>query len=304
MASFFLIFICFGLGMFFRRTRIFPETTPIVLNRFAIYISLPALTLAQLHRLELGSDIVFPVSMAWIHFLLGLAFFWGIGTALKLPRRTIGALILTGSLGNTSFVGFPLLDALFGPQSLGTGILVDQPGTFLVTGTLGVAVAALLSGSEISPLFVAKRIFTFPPFLAVLVAVLTKSFTYPPAILTLCERLGATLIPLSLVSVGASLRFHPEPIRRNLKSLSLGLVFKLLLAPLFFIALYVGVFHRHGETARIVLLESAMAPMITAGILAHEYGLDPELGNLMVGIGIPLSLATVPIWAWVLARFV
>jgi predicted permease len=47
-----------------------------------------------------------------------------------------------------------------------------------------------------------------------------------------------------------------------------------------------------------------MAPMITAGILAHEYGLDPELGNLMVGIGIPLSLATVPIWAWVLARFV
>lgn len=304
MASFILIFVCFGLGIGFRHARIFPETTSLVLNRFVIYISLPALTLAQLHKLELGSEAFFPVSMAWIHFVLGFCFFWLLGKMLNLSQRTIGALILTGSLGNTSFVGFPLLDALYGPQSLGTGVLVDQPGTFLVAGTLGVITAALFRGVEVSPGFVAKKVFTFPPFLAVLVALATRALHYPDALVSICERLGATLIPLSLISVGAGLRINGEALKKDLRNLTLGLTFKLLLAPLSFALLYVGVFHQHGDTMRIILVESAMAPMITAGIIVHEYGLDAELANLMVGIGIPLSLLTAPIWSWIIGKFV
>ena len=37
-----------------------------------------------------------------------------------------------------------------------------------------------------------------------------------------------------------------------------------------------------------------MAPMISSGILAVEFGFDEELAGLMVGVGIPLSFLTVP----------
>jgi len=43
-----------------------------------------------------------------------------------------------------------------------------------------------------------------------------------------------------------------------------------------------------------------MAPMIGAGIVAMQYKLNAPLVSLMLGIGIPLSLMTVPAWWYAL----
>ena len=302
MLNFILILVCFFLGYFLKKRHIFPENTSLVLNRFVISISLPALTFSQMYGLKLSQDALYPISLAWITFFLGLIFFTWVQRRFKLPQKTLGALILTASLGNTSFVGFPLLEALFGAHSLKLGILVDQPGTFLVAGTLGVATACIFSkgfSESISPLFLAKKVFTFPPLIALFLSMLLSSVTLPKELFSILDRLGSTLIPLSLVSVGALLDFHPKKIHKHWKNLCIGLGFKLILIPLFFALFYAGVLHQRGESIQIILVESAMAPMITAGILAHEYGLDSELANLMIGIGIPLSLITVPIWYWI-----
>jgi predicted permease len=299
-ASFLLIFVCFALGLILRVSRVFPENTPQVLNRFIIYLSLPALTLAQVHRLDLSGGVWVPVSMAWILFALSMACFVGLGRVLQLPRKTMGALILTAGLGNTSFVGFPLLEALYGPGAIATGILVDQPGTFLVASTLGIAIAAIYSGAEVRWAEILKKVLWFPPFFSLVAALLLRPVEYPEWVMQALDRLGATLVPLALVAVGAQLRLNPERLRRVRRELSFGLTFKLLLAPAFFWLLYFRLAGQSGPVARITVVESAMAPMITAGILAHEYGLDSDTGNLMIGLGIPLSLATVPLWAMLL----
>jgi predicted permease len=54
-----------------------------------------------------------------------------------------GCLILTAGLGNTSFLGFPIIEALYGQEGMKTAILVDQPGTFVVLSTLGIIVATM-----------------------------------------------------------------------------------------------------------------------------------------------------------------
>jgi len=43
--------------------------------------------------------------------------------------------------------------------------------------------------------------------------------------------------------------------------------------------------------------------MITAGIVAMDHDLDPPLVTMMLGIGIPLSFATLPVWAMLLRGF-
>ena len=71
---------------------------------------------------------------------------------------------------------------------------------------------------------------------------------------------------------------------------------KLLFAPL--LCLGAGLaFGVHGLTLTVGVLEAAMAPMISAAILADEYGLDPPLTNGLLGAGILLSLVTVPLAA-------
>jgi predicted permease len=51
---------------------------------------------------------------------------------------------------------------------------------------------------------------------------------------------------------------------------------------------------------QVTLFEAAMAPMITAGIIAVDHDLNPSLVTLMLGIGIPLSFLTLPGWWWLL----
>lgn len=256
-----------------------------------------------MHHIELHASMIAPIAMAWILFVLGFAFFLVLNHFCHFTKQTKAALILTASLGNTSFVGFPLLEAFFGPQAIPYGILIDQPGTFLVAGTLGIATASYYSGTSVSLGFVLNRVFSFPPFLAILASLLLHSISFPLMLDHVLERLGSTLAPVAIFAVGLQLNFNSKTIQRNAKNLLLGLGFKLFLAPLFFLLLYGFLFHQRGELFAIEIVEAAMAPMITAGILVAEYGLDEELGSLMIGLGIPLSIATTFLWSQVLQHF-
>jgi predicted permease len=108
------------------------------------------------------------------------------------------------------------------------------------------------------------------------------------------QRLGDTLAPLALVSVGLQLRL--DQMAGNKMSLGMGLGFKLILGPLLIALLYVGALSWSGETSRVTIFEAAMGPQIGGAIVAMQYGLSQSLITLMVGIGIVLSFVTLPLW--------
>ena len=310
MTNFIVIFICLLAGILCKRLRQFPHQAPQVFNSFIVYITLPALVFSQVPRmlvnLDFSSNWWLPVSMAWICFVLSYFIFSFIGKKLHWKDGKTGALILTAGLANTSFVGIPLLEALIGKEAVPIGLLADQPGSFLVLSTLGIVVAALYSGAKITPGFIAKRIFTFPPFIALLITVFWFIFigrSYPESlegIYASMDKIAATLVPLALFSVGFQLHFDLEVFKRRWIPLSLGLSFKLLIFPAFFAFLYLKVLNGNDLVTHVVVLESAMATMITAAVVANEFNLDNEISNLMVGLSIPLSLLTVPLWKYFL----
>lgn len=125
-----------------------------------------------------------------------------------------------------------------------------------------------------------------------------RQAVYPDWLIATFNRLGDTLAPLALVSVGFQLRLGH--LAGNGRKLALGLVFKLLLAPLVLFFLFVPLLGARGMTAQVTLFEAAMPPMITAAIIAIEHDLDPDLANLMVALGIMLSFFTLTGWWWVL----
>jgi hypothetical protein len=43
-----------------------------------------------------------------------------------------------------------------------------------------------------------------------------------------------------------------------------------------------------------------MGPMISGGIIAMTYGARPKLAAAMLGVGVPLSILTRPLWYWLL----
>jgi predicted permease len=219
----------------------------------------------------------------------------------EMSPTTTGALMLSGGLANTSFVGLPMIETFYGRNGIAIGILIDQLGTYLVLSTLGIVIASTYSAGANSAGDILKRVFTFPPLLALLLALGLMHVEYPHWVDDVLRRLGDMLSPLALVSIGLQLRL--DQLRGNKSPLVLGLSFKLLLAPLLLAILYIGVMRVSGEVIRITLFEAAMGPQIGGAIVAIQHGLNPPLITLMVGIGIILSFLTLPAWWYALQTF-
>ncbi|MDH2917395.1 MAG: AEC family transporter [Gallionella sp.] len=289
-----LLILCFIAGMLLRRFKRMPDNAPATLNSFIIHVSLPALTLLYIHQLKFSGDVLLTGLMAWLVFGLSVGFFWFIGRWLKLSRATTGALMLVGGLGNTSFFGLPMVEAFYGQSGLTTAIIADQLGSFFALSVLGITVAGIYSSGRPTAAEIVKRIALLPPFISLVIALLLIPIEYAEWFSVLLKRLGDTLAPLALLSVGMQLRLgHIAEHKRNL---ALGLSFKLILAPLAIYLLYVQLIGAHGLSMQVTLFEAAMPPMITAAIVASEHDLDPPLANLMVAVGLILSFITLSGW--------
>jgi len=289
-----MLFACLAVGMALRWGKRVPENAHTSINAFIIHVSLPALTLLQMHSVVLDPALLYAALMPWLLFAASAILFWAVGRLLRLPRTTIGALAVVGGLGNTSFMGLPMIEAFYGPGGMPTGIVVDQLGTYLVLSTVGIMLICFYSEGAITRQEIARRIVTFPPLIALVLAIALIPVAYPGWAVSVLARLSGTLAPLALVSVGLQLKLGA--LRGNRGPLAMGIGYKLVLGPLLMLLLYVGGLGLRGPTTQITLFEAAMAPQIGGSIVAIQYGLDAPLISLMVGVGTVLSFVTLPLW--------
>ena len=296
MSNFALIVVCLGLGIALRASGRMPENGHVTLNAVIINVALPALTFASVRHLHFEPALALAAAMPWLMFAVGSIFFAAAGRLFGFSRPTIGALLLVGALGNTSFVGLPMIETFFGREAMKIGVVVDQLGSYLVLSTIGLFAAAVFAeehpggggGGKLG------KLLRFPPLQALIAALVLAPVPLPGWTDAMLMRLGDTIAPLAMLSVGCQLRL--SGLASNRAALSLGLGFKLVLAPLLLTPIYFGLPQAMRETARITLFEAAMPPMIGAGIVAMQHKLDAPLVTLMLGVGIPLSLLTVPAW--------
>lgn len=300
MSNLILLFVCLIIGIVLKKSKIIPENFHTSLNAFVINISLSAFSLYYISKIELNSSVMYPVLVVWIGIFAAILFFAGLGKIFGWKSSLIGALIMCAGFGNTSFVGIPLIQAMYGEEGLKTVMLVDQPG-FVALSTVGILVANFYSGSKDSMLKHLSKILKFPPFIAFVIALLLNIFSIeiPKDFDEVLMKLGATTVPLALVSVGSQMQWKKIEKKEGFH-LFIGLLFKLVLLPLLILVIYKYIFHQTGDVIDICILEAAMAPMITAAIIASAHDLEPKFCNLMVAVGIPVSLITVGIWHLIL----
>ncbi|MEZ7506287.1 AEC family transporter [Flavobacterium sp. Arc2] len=303
MTNFILIFFYLVLGIVLQRIKRFPTNSYKLLNKVVIYICLPALALYFIPKIHWNNQLLFPIGVAWIGFAGSFLLFRFLGKKYGWSKKLTGCLILTAGLGNTSFLGFPIIEALYGQEGMKTAILVDQPGTFVVLSTLGILVATMYSKGEPNGIQIFKKIMFFPPFITFIVACVMNilNFDFHEWIQYILQKVGSGVTPLALVSVGLQLRFESRS--QHWQFLGLGLLYKLILTPAIIYVLYVVILNQNSKMIEVAIMESAMAPMITASILATTHGLKPRLSSMMIGFGIPISFITLAFWYFVL-RFI
>lgn len=294
MEHFVLIITFLLIGVALKRIPAFPDETGNILNLFVIYVSLPALILLKVPELAFSQAILVPVIMPWAMVLFSCAFILLLSRALKWDRPTTGCLLLLIPLGNTSFLGIPMVTAFFGEQAIPYALLYDQLGSFLALSTYGALILALYGTAASKPtlMLVVKKVISFPPFIALLCAVALKGMSYPTTVVSLLEVLSSTLVPLVMIAVGFQLTLKLN--NNQILPLGIGLSVKLIAAPV--AALIVcDVLGLKGEAVQVSIFEAGMPPMVSAGALCILADLSPALAAGLVGAGIVLSFVTLPV---------
>jgi predicted permease len=299
-SAFILLLLCPLLGYLFARFHWMPPGSTAALNAWVLRVALPALVLVQIPHVRLDPAMLFPALAPWGVMIGAMVLMPIAARVLGWSRGTTGALVLTCGLGNTAFVGLPMISALVGAEGLPSALIADQLGSFLALSSLGVTTAAIYAGRRPRVREIALRVLRFPPFGALIIAFVARALGgWPDALETVLHQLASTLTPLALFAVG--LQFKLGALRDAALPMTVGLLWKLVMAPS--VVLGLSFFHGvSGIPVQIAILQAAMAPMITAGILAQDHQLDPLLATLTVSVGIALSFVSVPLWWWLLSQ--
>lgn len=293
MSNFVLIAICFLSGILLRKFQVVPKGSHVGINAWIIYVALPAAALYYLPTIHWSGAVLLPLLAPLLCWFGAWIFSRLLAKKLLLDKRSQAAFFIVCGLGNTSFVGFPLIKAYYGEEWLSIAALCDQVTfTLLTVGATFVAMKQE-NAADFSMSKVIKKLLIFPPFVAIVIALLLPQFVSFEALKEVTKMVSSTLSPLALFSVG--LQFDLSNVKDDWKTISMAALYKLFIAPalVFFVALAL---QWKGITTKVAVFETAMGTMISAGILNDQFGLNPRLSNAIVFTTILLSFITSLIW--------
>lgn len=262
-------------------------------DRWVLDVALPILVVSKMSRISIDSTLGVPVVAAWTVMGICVVVVTVSGRRWAWSERTVGALLLVGVLGNTSFLGLGLVEGLLGADHLAPALAYDQLGTFLALATYGSFVSSRFGAGEWNWRSVATRLIRFMPFVALVVSVPLRSVDVSDQVYAWADQVGRTVAPVAMCLLG--LRFTLRVDRRVLVPAGVGLVVKMLIAPtvVFCAAIVAGDAGSVPWSASV--LQAAMPPMVTAGVVAIGAGLDEDVVAFMVGVGTLASLVSVPL---------
>ena len=280
------------LGYLVKRIKILEFSDVDKINKLVIYITMPAMIFMVLYSSDMSllpKLSIMPLVGVGIGAVTGLITFTVL-TIKKFPKVKKWSIVITTALGNTAFLGFPVILGIFGNEGLIRAIFYDIASllTFL---SLSIILMINFGGTLKE---VIKKVLSFPILWAVILGVSLNylNITIGEVASNVLNYLGAAAIPLIMISLGVSLDF--ESLKDNFKISTMASFFKLIVSPIIgvFIAILVGL---SGTEYTIAIVESAMASGMLNLTLAITYKLDVKLTSDCIFLSLLFSFITLPI---------
>lgn len=300
------IFAVIFAGWLARRIGVLGPQATSEVNRFVVYLALPALMFDVVARSQ-PEEIWRPDFIA--AFAIGAFAVFTVTIALSVWRGHGLATAAVDGLGagyaNTAYIGFPLMIACFGRDAgiyamiaslltvcllFAVGIVVIETG--LQQGAGGLAMARKVAGRVLrNPIVAAPILGSIFPL---------TGMAMPKALDDFVALLGSAASPAALVALGLFLgerRSGPAPSKRTTGELVL---FKLVAQPVLTWVLATQVFHASTFETHAAVLIAALPTGTGPFMLAEFYGREAGTTARVILISTILSIATVSGYlAWI-----
>lgn len=295
-------FAVIGLGWGAGKTGFFPPEATAWLTKFVFYFALSAMLFGFAAGMAL-SDIFDPRAAAAYLWGCGVVYLVALAVAMVRLRPLSEAAMEahTAIIGNTGFLGVPMLVLLLGPQAAASVILVLVIDLIVFSSLLTIIITLSRQGNATAdlPRVIAGGLIRNPMIVA-MAAGLGWSATglpLPGPLAATATLLGAAATPGALFAIGASL------VGRRAERLSVAawLSFaKLVLHPAAVGLAAVWIFQVEPFAAGVLICAAALPVAGNVYILAQHYGVAVARVSASILISTALSVVSVPlVIAWV-----
>lgn len=293
-------FALIGLGYGAGRTRFFPPQATAALTKFVFYFALTAMLFRFSATLPIG-DLFDPAFFA--AYLSGSAVVWALGFAvarargLPLPEAAMEA--HTCMIGNTGFLGVPMLVVLLGPQAAGPVLMVLTADLVVFSTLITVIITASRHGRvALAP--IALGLLRNPMIVSMVAGLAWAGLRLPmpQPFAEFLTMLGGAATPGALFAIGASLAVTSAERVGPAGWLSFA---KLVLHPAAVAVAALWLFPVEPFAAGVMIAAAALPVAGNVYILAAYFGVAMQRVSSAILISTAVSILTIPgVIAWVL----
>ena len=295
-------FALIGLGYVAGRTRFFTEEATAYLTKFVFYFALSAMLFKFSANLSLAevwdSQLVFA-------YLWGTAFVYGIATLVGFLRwQSVAVTAFEAQcavIGNTGFLGVPMLTLLLGAEAIGPVVLALAVDLVVFSSLIVILITGSRDGRMHWGILgtVGRGLLRNPMIMAISAGLVWSSLALPipGPVNDFLTLLGAAATPGALFAIGASLASKTA----EKLHVSGWLTFcKLVLHPAAVAWAALMVFEVEPFKAGVIVAAAALPVAGNVYILAQHYGVAVQRVSTSILISTALSIVTVSlVIAWV-----
>jgi len=287
-------FAIIGLGYMAGRTGFFPEAATAYLTKFVFFFALSAMLFRFAANLSLSEVLNWQLIYA---YLAGTGVIYIFATAVAFARKQNAEVTAVEAqcavIGNTGFLGIPMLALLMGPESIGPLMLLLAVDLIVFSSLIVILINGSRDGRMSLAILrtVGMGLMKNPMIVSIVLGLTWSRMGWP--IVAPIEQfllvLGAAATPGALFAIGASLASKSAERMHVATWLSFC---KLILHPLAVASFALFVFELNAFEAAVIIAASALPVAGNVFMLAQHYGVAPQRVSASILISTTLSIIT------------
>ncbi len=295
-----MLFAIMMIGFIANKAGIIDEDANRKFSSLVVNITAPAMILASSEgAAQLGSKkdaLLVLLTAVFMYVFLGIMSLT-VRKLFAIPKGKEGVYRFMIVFGNNAFMGFPVVQAIFGDNALFYAAIFNIPNNILA---YSYGVYLLTKHKRGNGSFRWQNMVNPGVISAVLTLLLfLLGISLPSFVVTTLDTVGQITTPLAMIVIGASLANVPlSSVLKDLKVYFYSL-YKMILLPLL-----IWLIGRMLITNKLILgvltVISAMPCATIAVMLSNEYGGDAQTASRYVFVSTILSVITIPIVAYLL----
>jgi len=306
----FILSVVVLIGVIAGKFRILTLQSKDMLSKLIFNISLPLMLFTNFLRLEvtprLLSNSLIVLSITGLVILFMLIAGWLATVIFKIRDREAAVFRTHSMFGNTIFLGFPLITALYGVEGL-LYASIFQLVSNLIMWTVGVVVLTHGDGTSwkksLSKVLNPNTVATITGFVFFIFSIKLPALMIKPLF-----EIGSANTWLSMLYIGSMLFFSNVGGLLGKKSLYILSINRLIIVPSILIVLFAVIAGMSGLTPdklviSVIILEASMPCMASVVIMAKELGADDHLAVGNVFVSTILSILSLPLVLMAINRF-